>query len=173
MPKSTLMPDDGYRELLEELKTRIRSSQLRAAISMLSRFRMQLRPWSHALSLLAIALATQSVRAEEITAYCDSTFYAINVYQENSPDASEPSLRIRVFWREKSLIFADLPAQSSRFPEGFVYSSESRLLGDRYSDSLWTLFVPDEEGQACLLFRNGAAFASGTVTRRQSDNDND
>jgi predicted nuclease of restriction endonuclease-like (RecB) superfamily len=33
MSKSELMPDDGYRELLEELKTRIRSSQLRAAIS--------------------------------------------------------------------------------------------------------------------------------------------
>jgi predicted nuclease of restriction endonuclease-like (RecB) superfamily len=33
MSKSGLIPDDGYRELLEELKTRIRSSQLRAAIS--------------------------------------------------------------------------------------------------------------------------------------------
>ena len=33
MPKSSLVPEDGYRELLEGLKSRIRSSQMHAAIS--------------------------------------------------------------------------------------------------------------------------------------------
>jgi predicted nuclease of restriction endonuclease-like (RecB) superfamily len=33
MPKSDLIPDDDYRELLEELKGRIRSSQIKAAIA--------------------------------------------------------------------------------------------------------------------------------------------
>jgi len=33
MSKSSLVPDDGYRELLEELKGRIRSSQIKAAIA--------------------------------------------------------------------------------------------------------------------------------------------
>jgi len=33
MPRSSLVPDDGYRELLEDLKGRIRSSQIKAAIA--------------------------------------------------------------------------------------------------------------------------------------------
>lgn len=33
MPKSSLIPDDGYRELLDALKQRIRASQIRAAIA--------------------------------------------------------------------------------------------------------------------------------------------
>lgn len=33
MSKSGLMPEDGYRELLENLKGRIRSSQIKAAIA--------------------------------------------------------------------------------------------------------------------------------------------
>ena len=33
MPRSRLVPDDGYRELLEDLKGRIRSSQIKAAIA--------------------------------------------------------------------------------------------------------------------------------------------
>jgi|GEM_PF-2694345 len=135
---------------------------------MLGGFGIQFRPGFCTVCLLAISLIAQSAQAEEIAAYCDSAFYAINVYRENPPESSEPTLRIRIFWREKSLIFADLPAQSSRFTEGFVYTSQS-VLTDDYSNSLWTLFVPEEEGQACLLFRNGAAFASGTVTQRQQD----
>ena len=103
----------------------------------------------------------------ETVAYCNSSLYAVNVYQDSPSNSPETSLKIRVFWREKSLIFADLPAQRSHFiSQGFTYTSKSKLSED-YRASLWTLFVPDTEGQPCLLFRNGTAFDSGNVTQRQ------
>lgn len=118
------------------------------------------------IALLPLAV-THPAHAEETVAYCDSPLHAVNVYQGNTSESPEASLRIRVFWREKSLIFADLPAlRSDSFTEGFTYTSQSELSND-YSASLWTLFVPDSEGQSCLLFRNGAAFDSGSVTQRE------
>jgi hypothetical protein len=106
-------------------------------------------------------------QAEETVAYCNFALYAVNVYQDGVLESSETSLKIRVFWREKSLIFADLPALRSHFvSEGFVYTNHSGL-SDDYSASRWTMFVPDDEGQSCLLFRNGAAFDTGNVTQRQ------
>lgn len=105
--------------------------------------------------------------AEETVAYCDSPLYAVNVYRDLTPEAAETSLNIRVFWREKSLIFADLPALRSHFfDEGFTYTSQSEL-SDDYSTSLWTLFIPENEDQPCLIFRNGAAFDNGDVTQRE------
>ena len=111
--------------------------------------------------------AIEPVKAEETVAYCDFPLYAVNVYQANTPESAETMLKIRVFWREKAIIFADLPASRSHFfGEGFVYTSQSGL-SDDYSSSLWTLFVPDSEGQSCLLFRNGNASDSGDVTQRE------
>ncbi|MGD1858096.1 MAG: hypothetical protein ACFB2W_27990 [Leptolyngbyaceae cyanobacterium] len=105
--------------------------------------------------------------AEETVAYCDSPLHAVNVYQDSTLESSEPSLRIRVFWREKFLVFADLPAlRSDSFPEGFTYTSQTEVSND-YSASLWTLFVPNSDEQSCLLFRNGSAFDSGSVTQRE------
>ena len=107
-------------------------------------------------------------QAEKTVAYCDTPLHAVNVYQDGTPESPETSLRMRIFWREKSLLFADLPAQRSHFfNEGYTYTSQSGL-SDNYSDSLWTLFVPDNKEQPCLLFRNGKAFDSGDVTQRQS-----
>ncbi|MBE9067629.1 hypothetical protein IQ260_13275 [Leptolyngbya cf. ectocarpi LEGE 11479] len=105
--------------------------------------------------------------AEETVAYCDSPLYAINVYRDFTSETSATSLNIRVFWREKSLIFADLPARRSHFfNEGFTYTSQSEV-SDDYSTSLWTLFIPANEGQSCLIFRNGEAFDNGNVTQRE------
>ncbi len=113
-------------------------------------------------------VTASSAWAEETLAYCDSPLYAVNVYHDNTLESTETILKIRVFWREKALIFADLPATRSHFfGEGFTYTSQSEL-SDDYSSSLWTLFVPDSEGQPCLLFRNGAAFDSGDVTQRET-----
>ncbi|MEM7062823.1 MAG: hypothetical protein AAF572_06640 [Cyanobacteria bacterium P01_B01_bin.77] len=119
------------------------------------------------LSAIGIALLPLAAHAEATVAYCDSPLYAVNVYQDSTSESSGTSLRIRVFWREKSLVFADLLAlRSNSFAEGFTYTSQSELSND-YSASLWTLFVPNSEGQSCLLFRNGVAFDSGSVTQRE------
>lgn len=134
---------------------------------MMNLYRIRVRllsiSWGIMFSPWAMVSAAQ---AEETVAYCDSPLHAVNVYQNDPSEAAEGDLRIRIFWREKSLVFADLPAERSRFSEGLTYTSQSGL-ADGYAESLWTLFVPSEEGQSCLLFRNGTAFDSGTVTQRE------
>ncbi|NES22628.1 MAG: hypothetical protein F6K41_27845 [Symploca sp. SIO3E6] len=126
------------------------------------------------LSTVGVTFSCLSVinpaQAEETVAYCDTPLHAVNVYQEGTPESTEMSLKIRIFWREKSLVFADLPAQRSHLVnEGYTYTSQSEL-SDNYSDSLWMLFVPDNKEQPCLLFRNGKAFDSGDVTQREIGN---
>lgn len=132
---------------------------------MLNLFRVCLKLTTVGAILLPMAVA--QAQTEDTVAYCDSPLYAVNVYRDNSATSAATELRIRVFWREKAIIFADLPAQRSQFfNEGYAYTSQSGV-SDDYSSALWTLFVPENEGQACLLFRNGAASDSGDVTQRQ------
>ncbi|NER46081.1 MAG: hypothetical protein F6J92_05205 [Symploca sp. SIO1A3] len=140
---------------------------------MLNLFYIQLKLF---LSTLGVTFFFFSVinpaQAEETVAYCDTPLHAVNVYRKSTPESTETSLRIRVFWREKSLVFADLPAQRSHFSnEGYIYTSQSGL-SDNYSDSLWMLFVPDNKERSCLLFRNGRAFDSGDVTNREQGTGN-
>ena len=131
---------------------------------MLNLFRVCLRLTTVAVLL---PLTVAQAQTEDTVAYCDSPLYAVNVYRDDSATSAATDLKIRVFWREKALIFADLPAQRSQFfNEGYTYTSQSGG-SNTGSDFLWTLFVPEREGQACLLFRDGAALDSGDVTRRQ------
>lgn len=119
-------------------------------------------------------IGANQTQAGETVAYCEFPLHAVNIYRDNTDrdntvEPPEASLNIRVFWREKSLVFADLPARRSHFfTEGFVYTSRSGI-SDAYDASLWTLFIPQNEGQPCLLFRNGTAFDNGEVTQRQSE----
>ena len=115
-----------------------------------------------------VSLSAKPAWAGETVAYCDTPRYAVNIFQNEASQNTEQSLFIRVFWREKSLIFAELPVQRGKFVDaGYTYTSQSEV-SDDYGKSLWTLFIPSSDGQPCLLFRNGKAFDDGEVTQKES-----
>ncbi|MEB3161852.1 MAG: hypothetical protein VKK80_01370 [Prochlorothrix sp.] len=128
-------------------------------------------PWLlSALSIASILFTRgQPAQAQTTVAYCNTPLYAVNIYQNPTASSPEASLNIRVFWREKSLVFADLPAQRTQcFLDGFTYSGGPDIANDPNAQR-WTLFVPTQADEPCLLFRDSAVVESGTVTQRQSN----
>ncbi|MEL6398532.1 MAG: hypothetical protein AAFO87_06240 [Cyanobacteria bacterium J06607_6] len=98
--------------------------------------------------------------AEVTIAYCDAEAYAVNVYREGDPEAPDSELKIRIFWREKAIVFLDVPAIREPNPEGYNYSNQ-------FGENEWTLFVPNSEASACSLSRDGEVVTNGEVTQRE------
>jgi hypothetical protein len=78
---------------------------------------------------------------------------------------------MRVFWRDKSLIFLDQPADRTVIPEGYVYRNlpmpdDDGLIAE--DEATWTLFVLNDETLPCFLFKQGALISRGEVTRREA-----
>lgn len=123
-----------------------------------------------ALSMASILLTRgQPAQAQTTVAYCNTPLYAVNIYQNPTAASPAASLNIRVFWREKSLIFADLPAQRTQcFLDSFTYSGGPDVTNDPNAQR-WTLFVPTQADESCLLFRDSTVVESGTVTQRQTN----
>ncbi|MEM7795695.1 MAG: hypothetical protein AAF579_14745 [Cyanobacteria bacterium P01_C01_bin.118] len=64
----------------------------------------------------------------------------------------------------------DSPAlRSQSTPEGFTYVVLPGILDVlNINDSLWTLFIPNDEAQSCTLIEyENALVDSGSVTQRQ------
>ena len=110
-----------------------------------------------AIASLAVA---NSASAEMTIAYCDAEAYAINVYRDGDPEAPDSELKIRVFWREKAIVFLDVPAIREPNPEGYNYSNQ-------FGENQWTLFVPNSEASSCTLSRDGRVIDDGEVTQRE------
>ena len=111
-------------------------------------------------AILAMAALANPAHAEVMIAYCDAPYYAINVFREGDPEASDGDLNIRIFYRDKSVIMIDTPAVREPNPEGYTYRNRS-------GENVWTLFVPNSEASACTLARDGELVTSGDVTQRE------
>ena len=110
-------------------------------------------------TLANLALANPA-NAEVTIAYCDAAYYAINIYRESGPEAPDSELKIRVFWREKAIVFLDVPAIREPNPEGYNYRNQ-------FGENQWTLFVPNSEASSCSLSRDGRVIDDGEVTQRE------
>ena len=120
---------------------------------------------------IAPLLSVRPAQADETVAYCDLTEYAINVYRESASENDSAAYQMRVFWRDKSLIFLDQPADRTVIPEGYVYRNlpmpdDDGLIGE--DEATWTLFVLNDETLPCFLFKQGALISRGPVTQRES-----
>ncbi len=82
------------------------------------------------------------------------------MYREGDPAAPDSELKIRIFWREKAIVFLDVPAIREPNPEGYTYSNQ-------FGENQWTLFVPNSEASSCSLSRDGEVIDTGEVTQRE------
>ena len=120
---------------------------------------------------IAPLLSARPAQADETVAYCDLPEYAINVYRENASENDAAAYQMRVFWRDKSIIFVDQPADRTVIPEGYVYRNlpmpdDDGLIGE--DEATWTLFVLNDETLPCFLFKQGALISRGPVTQREA-----
>jgi len=132
-----------------------------------------LAAWLLVGAAIASLLSARPVQADETVAYCDLSLYAINVYRESPSENNAAAYQIRVFWREKSLIFVDQPADRTVIPEGYVYRNLPMPDDDGVvseAEATWTLFVLNDETLPCFLFREGALIGRGEVTQREVPN---
>ena len=110
-------------------------------------------------TLANLALANPAT-AEVTIAYCEAESHAINVFRDGDLDAPDSELKIRIFWREKAIVFLDAPAIREPNPEGYNYSNQ-------FGENHWTLFVPNSEVSSCTLSRDGRVIDDGEVTQRE------
>ncbi|RZM74427.1 hypothetical protein [Leptolyngbya iicbica] len=120
---------------------------------------------------IAPLLSARPAQADETVAYCDLTEYAINVYRTSAADNDPAAYQMRVFWRDKAIIFVDQPADRTVIPEGYVYRNlpmpdNDGLIGE--DEATWTLFVLNDETLPCFLFKQGALISRGPVTQREA-----
>ena len=118
-------------------------------------------------------LCANPAQADETVAYCDLPEYAINVYREHASENDAAAYQMRVFWREKAIVFVDQHADRTVIPEGFVYRNlpmpdDDGLISE--DEATWTLFVLNDETLPCFLFKQGALISRGEVTQREAPN---
>jgi hypothetical protein len=119
---------------------------------------------------IAPLLSARPAQADETVAYCDFAEYAINVYRASGSENDVAAYQMRVFWRDKSLIFLDQPADRTVIPEGYVYRNlpmpdDDGLIAE--DEATWTLLVLNDETLPCFLFKQGALISRGEVTQRE------
>lgn len=120
---------------------------------------------------IAALLSARPAQADETVAYCDLPEYAINVYRENPSENNATAYQIRVFWRDKAIVFVDQPADRLVIPEGYVYRNLPTPDGDGIvseAEATWTVFVLNDETLPCFLFKEGALIGRGEVTQREA-----
>jgi len=120
---------------------------------------------------IASLLSASPAQADETVAYCDLSEYAINVYRENPSENNTTAYQIRVFWREKAIVFVDQPADLTVIPEGYVYRNlptpdDDGVMSE--AEATWTLFVLNDDTLPCFLFKEGALISRGEVTQREA-----
>jgi len=116
-------------------------------------------------------LSARPAQADETVAYCDLPEYAINVYRDSASENDVAAYQIRVFWREKAIVFVDQPADRTVIPEGYVYRNlpmpdDDGLISE--AEATWTLFVLNDDTLPCFLFKEGALISRGPVTQREA-----
>jgi len=113
----------------------------------------------------------QPVQADDTIAYCNLPEYAINVYRASVADNDPAAYQMRVFWRDKAIIFVDQPAHRTVIPEGYVYRNLPTPDDDGMTaedEATWTVFVLNDETLSCFLFKQGALISRGQVTQREA-----
>lgn len=120
---------------------------------------------------IAPLLSAHPAQADETVAYCDFSEYAVNVYRASPSENDTTAHQIRVFWREKAIVFVDQPADRTVIPEGFVYRNlplpdDDGVVSE--AEATWTVFVLNDETMPCFLFKEGALISRGPVIRRET-----
>ncbi|MGD1861815.1 MAG: hypothetical protein ACFB0E_17820 [Leptolyngbyaceae cyanobacterium] len=115
---------------------------------------------------------SEASQTEESIAYCELPGFAVNVYRDNSLANTAAGYQIRVFWREKAIVFVDQPADRTVIPEGYVYrnlpedGNDDGILSE--AEATWTLFLLNDDSLPCFLFKEGAFISQGQVTEREA-----
>lgn len=126
-------------------------------------------------ALGTIALAAPAI-AETSVAYCDTTEFAINIFnRQGQLDPEAPGsndLFMRIYDRQDSIAFINGVQVS--FREGTYANTDGTFYTNLRGENEWKLFIPENAGtvdpespsaKSCVLFRDDDVFATGQSRR--------